>query len=68
MGEGSPGTLHLGDERDLLPVERRFVGVARLVVRGEIPFGELFAQAQHAGEGVVRVLGESRPLRQLVDA
>jgi hypothetical protein len=49
-------------------IEGRLVRIALLVVRCEVPGGQLFTQIKDAVEGLAGVLGEPRPLRQLVDA
>ena len=65
--EGVQRLLDLGDDGDGVPVEGRLVGVALLVVGREVPGRELFAQVEHAVEGLAGVLGEAFPLGQFVD-
>ena len=64
FGERIPGLLDLGDHRDGGAVERRLIGVTQLVVVGEVPGGQLFAEIQGAGERLGGVVGEARAFRQ----
>ena len=68
LGERIQCDLDLGVEGDLLPVEGRLVGVVLLVMRGEVPGGEVLAQIQQCAERLGGVVGEALPLRQLVDS
>ena len=67
LGERVQRLLDFTDDGDLLAVEARLLCVALLVVRREVPRGQLLAQIQHAVEGLARMLGEAVPLRQLID-
>ena len=66
-GERVERLLDLADDGDAGAVEGRLVGVALLVVRGEVLLGQLLAEVQHAVERLAGVLGEAAALGQLVD-
>ena len=68
LGERVPCLLDLTDDGDRFSVEARFVSIALLVVRREVPSGQLLTQLKDAVEGFAGVLGETLPFRQFVDA
>ena len=64
----SHASLTSGITVTVLAVEARLVRVALLVVRREVPGGQLLAQVQDAVEGLAGVFGEPFSFGQLVDA
>ncbi|MDT4884703.1 hypothetical protein FQZ97_1208720 [compost metagenome] len=64
LGEGVPGGLGFRDQADLLAVERRFVRIALLVVRGEVFGGDAARGFQGGVEYGAIMFGVARPLEQ----
>ncbi|MDT4854875.1 hypothetical protein FQZ97_892010 [compost metagenome] len=64
LGEGIPGGLGFRDQGDPSAVEGRLVGIAFLVVRGEVLRGDFPGGVQGGIEHLAVVLGITRALQQ----